>query len=356
EYAATYTANTAATGLKAELKLSGWTGPKQSDTYDIVAAGASESKSGITRDQATYTAGEPMTVKVTLKDAHDNPVTGQAGALDATAVTVGGTSNKPEVSWAETVPGEYAATYTANTAATGLKAELKLSGWTGPKQSDTYDIVADNKITGLIADGHEFGPDEGFPTTGFSGATFTIKLEKDNPGNYTWTASQDWVTVSDKGEVTLKQGKPGQVKITGKRRNGGGTALEYTFTLDTWFTPVSTDDSVRFDEVCTRAGHGGDADADFVFTNYQGRKVGGLPEEWGQVTSFVGVAGDFHAKTDEREARIAKALLTGTAGGPVWSLSYLEYRAIGIRRNTFGHNAPGLSRIEYESFVLCADR
>ncbi|MFP2429122.1 hypothetical protein, partial [Enterobacter ludwigii] len=42
----------------------------------VDAGEASESKSGITRDQATYTAGEPMTVKVTLKDAHDNPVTG----------------------------------------------------------------------------------------------------------------------------------------------------------------------------------------------------------------------------------------------------------------------------------------
>ncbi|MFP2429090.1 hypothetical protein ACLEVL_24795, partial [Enterobacter ludwigii] len=283
EYTATYTAAQSGEGYTATLKLSGWSG-KASDKYNITAGEASESKSGITRDQATYTAGDAVKVTVTLKDAHDNPVSGQAAVLGDTTVTVRGTSNTPDVSWAETGPGsgEYTATYTAAQSGEGYTATLKLSGWSGPKQSGTYDIVADNKITGLIADGHEFGPDEGFPTTGFSGATFTIKLEKDNPGDYTWTASPDWVTVSDKGEVTLKQGKPGQVKITGKHRNGGGTALEYAFVVRHWFSAHEQSAPTPLDpgQVCTNVGAGHEVGALVAEGGGQRREVGTLGGEW----------------------------------------------------------------------------
>ncbi|MFL4214757.1 hypothetical protein P9423_22675, partial [Enterobacter mori] len=218
------------------------------------------------------------TVTVTLKDAHENAVTGQAAVLQ-TAVNVPNATGGGD--WTESGTGTYTATYTANTAATGLKAALKLTGWTGSKQSDTYDIVA-NKITGLIADGHEFGPDEGFPTTGFNGATFTIKLGNGSPGDYAWTASPGWVTVSDKGDVTLNQGEPGTVKITGTRRDGGGTALEYAFVVKHWFSAHEQEQPTDADvgQVCADRGAGHGPVKVVVEGGGSVRGVGSLGSEW----------------------------------------------------------------------------
>ncbi|MFP2429116.1 hypothetical protein, partial [Enterobacter ludwigii] len=61
----------------------------------VDAGEASESTSAITLDQASYRAGDDVKVTVTLKDAHDNPVSGQAAVLGDTTVTVRGTSNTP---------------------------------------------------------------------------------------------------------------------------------------------------------------------------------------------------------------------------------------------------------------------
>ncbi|PNK82458.1 hypothetical protein CEQ31_026500 [Serratia odorifera] len=66
---------------------------------------------------------------MTLKDAQGNPAPGQAGTL--TAETVKAANAELKGSWAETgTAGTYSATYSAKTAGTGLKANLKLGSVT----------------------------------------------------------------------------------------------------------------------------------------------------------------------------------------------------------------------------------
>ncbi|WP_423789077.1 hypothetical protein [Legionella pneumophila] len=97
-------------------------------------------------------------------------------------------------------------------------------------------------ITGVTANGTTFAATDGFPTTGFSGATFIINLASSAPSNYTWTASQNgssptWMSVSSAGVVTFNSSsKPssGSVTITATPI-GGGTPLTYGFTLTNWF-------------------------------------------------------------------------------------------------------------------------
>ncbi|MGL4486849.1 MAG: hypothetical protein ACRCUG_07720, partial [Yersinia sp. (in: enterobacteria)] len=94
-----------------------------------------------------------------------NGVPGQVAALNA-AVVVPNANITPSVAWAETAtPGEYQATYVAETVGTNLTATLQLAGWGGTVSSSAYAITVDiatarvtnltssiNKITGTDAE------------------------------------------------------------------------------------------------------------------------------------------------------------------------------------------------------------
>src|SRR5699024_10636963 len=95
---------------------------------------------------------------VSLLDAQGNPVIGQASGLKD-AVTVPGAT--PKDAWSETPAnsGVYTATYTAQTVGTGLKATLKLDGWTESSISDAYAIThgqAAQAGSSVLVDGSSF--------------------------------------------------------------------------------------------------------------------------------------------------------------------------------------------------------
>lgn len=98
----------------------------------------------------------------------------------------------------------YTATYTASKVSTGNQAILKLGGWGSNRASEKYDITAAPEISGITVNDHIFAKDSGFPTTGFTGATFTLKLTTGSLSDYTWTSDASWVSVTD-----------GTVKFTG---------------------------------------------------------------------------------------------------------------------------------------------
>ncbi|HGM5420609.1 TPA: inverse autotransporter beta domain-containing protein, partial [Serratia liquefaciens] len=134
-YQAMYTAMAVGTGLKATLTLNG--SAKSSIAYDIVTGDAVASTSTIALEQESYITGDRMQVTVTLKDAHDNPVSGKVAVLTPTAVNVSGAASQ-NVTWAEVSAGSgrYKATYVAATAGTTHKAVLTLGS--EHKDSATY--------------------------------------------------------------------------------------------------------------------------------------------------------------------------------------------------------------------------
>ncbi|PKH19121.1 hypothetical protein CIG19_20515 [Enterobacterales bacterium CwR94] len=137
-YAATYTAQAAGTGLKASLRLGGWSGAISSAAYAITAGSAVEGRSTLTTDATTYLAGDNITVSVTLQDNAGNPVTGAAAQLSAVSVQNATLTG----SWTDNRDGTYAATFTAQNVGTGLTASLQLSGWSGAIRSAVYAITA----------------------------------------------------------------------------------------------------------------------------------------------------------------------------------------------------------------------
>jgi len=241
-YTGLFVAQAAGTGLKATLTLAD--GRNDSAPYAITAGGAVQANSSITRDSDSYESGDDMTLTVTLKDASStpNPVTGLSSDTLAGMVSVANAEAKSGTAWAETAAGSgvYTGVYVARAVGTGLAATLTVRD--GSKTSEAYAITAEDEAPASInthVNPYSFTQtsEEGtFPTTGFTGATFTI-VPKDNKSatDYTWAANASWVSVTD-GVVTFTgKGVRDKVTVTGTPSSGQGKIIKYSFTLKSWF-------------------------------------------------------------------------------------------------------------------------
>ncbi|HAX5091653.1 TPA: hypothetical protein JZG40_003619 [Escherichia coli] len=136
-YTTTRMATIAGTDQHANLQLQTWSDGVTSDRYDIQSGSPAQATSTIATDKNAYTAGETITVAVTLKDAHGNLVEGGESLLFGDNVTVEGAVRSGE--WSETA-GVYTATWSAQMAGDSHHATLTLSEWGSSKQSESYSI------------------------------------------------------------------------------------------------------------------------------------------------------------------------------------------------------------------------
>ncbi|EFD1716276.1 hypothetical protein IOR36_005136, partial [Escherichia coli] len=136
-YTTTRMATIAGTDQHANLQLQSWSVGVTSDRYDIQSGSPAQATSTIATDKNAYTAGETITVAVTLKDAHGNLVEGGESLLSGDNVTVEGAVRSGE--WSETA-GVYTATWSAQMAGDSHHATLTLPEWGSSKQSESYSI------------------------------------------------------------------------------------------------------------------------------------------------------------------------------------------------------------------------
>ncbi|HCP7956213.1 TPA: inverse autotransporter adhesin EaeX/Air, partial [Escherichia coli] len=136
-YTTTRMATIASTNQHANLQLQTWSDGVTSDRYDIQSGSPAQATSTIATDKNAYTAGETITVAVTLKDAHGNLVEGGESLLSGDNVIVEGAVRSG--GWSETA-GVYTATWSAQMAGDSHHATLKLSEWGSNKQSESYSI------------------------------------------------------------------------------------------------------------------------------------------------------------------------------------------------------------------------
>ncbi|ETO41153.1 invasin domain 3-containing protein, partial [Morganella sp. EGD-HP17] len=235
-YTGTYVANTAGTGLKATLQLGTWGGAAESAAYAITAGNAVQATSAISTNNTTYTAGEDITVTVTLNDAQGNGVAGESAALTATTVTVPNATQKAGSSWTDNGDGSYTGTYTAETAGTGLKATLQLGAWGSAAESAAYTIMAGEPAEGTSA----ISTDNTAYTAG-TDITVTVTLN-DAQGNAVKGLVRDVISAVTVPNATVKSG----TGTTGWRDNGdgsytgtyvahtAGTGLKATLQLGEW--------------------------------------------------------------------------------------------------------------------------
>ncbi|MET4861502.1 Ig-like domain-containing protein, partial [Morganella morganii] len=142
-YERNYTAKNESANNKVSVKLDGWTTPSESLPYSITIGGVEQSASGVRVDKGTYTAGDDITVTVTLKDGQGNGIRGQEAALlTEKVVIVPNAAEKADV-WTYKSDGEYERVYTAQKASTGNKVSLKLDDWGSAAESGVYAVTAD---------------------------------------------------------------------------------------------------------------------------------------------------------------------------------------------------------------------
>ncbi|HDX1139944.1 TPA: hypothetical protein RNX54_002194, partial [Pasteurella multocida] len=134
------------------------------------------------------------------------------------------------------------ATYTAKTVGKDLKATLKLAEWTKGSTSDAYAIHV-LEFGSITVNDHQFSMNDGFPTTGFVGATFTLNLKDGvSASDVDWKVDggDGWVSVNNGVVKFTGEGTSSKVTITATPKTGGGTA-KYSFNLKTWFVHDGTE-------------------------------------------------------------------------------------------------------------------
>lgn len=258
----------------------------------LTAAAPAQARSAITTDKVSYVLGDNMAVKVMLKDAAGNPVTGDKAALTADAVKAPDATIRSGSGWKDNGDGTYTATYIATTVGTGLKATLRLAGWSGTVGSEAYVITAPVTIKDIAVNGYTFAKDAGFPTTGYKGAQFTLELSKGSASDYNWKADAPWVSVSN-GVVTFTGvGTRNRVTITGTPKNGKSAAIAYSFSLRSWFidgggsNPISWSDANAY--CSSQPGYALPTVQQLSGTPYRSGTrgvLGGVWSEWGYIQS-----------------------------------------------------------------------
>ncbi|CAI1562948.1 Invasin [Serratia quinivorans] len=199
--------------------------------------------SAIKTDQASYTAGSDMGVTVMLKDANNDTVTGSSALLTPDAVKVVNAELKSGSSWQDNNDGSYTATYVAKAVGTNLKATVTLDGWNRAAESAIYAIHGTATLKDISVNGYNFATDAGFPTTGFTGAHFTLNLTSDNGvgvTDYRWVTDAAWVSVTDGVVKFTGTGTRDKVTITGTPIRGTGETITYSFTLRNWYIHAYT--------------------------------------------------------------------------------------------------------------------
>lgn len=149
--------------------------------------------------------------------------------------------------------------------------------------------VPDAEFTGVSVNGHIFSVEAGFPSVGFSKATFTLDMTG-KPDNYIWSSNQpdSVVTINSNGLVTLEsQPSSGEVTILATPKNGSGP-LAYSFNIKSWFSPpginVRNDSVVNYCEskklVLPKGAQ--------LSSGKEIRQVGTLFGEWGNMVNYNG--------------------------------------------------------------------
>ncbi|PNM27328.1 hypothetical protein A6J66_000940 [Yersinia enterocolitica] len=236
----------------------------------------------VTTDNAPANGISTNGVQATVTDANGSPVAGEAVTFSAgngaTITTVIGTTG---------ADGKATATLTNTTAGTATVTS-SLSNGGSATVNTTFVAVPTLPFTDIAVNGATFTVDAGFPSTGFTGAEFTLNATG-QASDYTWSSDSSWATVDSTGKVSFTQkGTATPVTITATPKSGGDP-LSYTFRVTDWFinngdTGMTWSDSAAW---CTAQGATQPAVAGLTL-GYDTRGVSSLWSEWGDMDNYGG--------------------------------------------------------------------
>ncbi|WP_370555725.1 inverse autotransporter beta domain-containing protein [Edwardsiella tarda] len=245
----------------------------------------------VTQDNAKADGNAQNAVRARVTDANGNPLPNQTVQFSADN---GATLSTQQA--ASDADGYVTVTLTSLTAGPShVSATLSNNNQASVITTFApYDV-----LTGVLVNGKIFTVNEGFPSTGFIGATFQLQINNDTVRNsaYTWSSSAPgWVSISPTGEVqlTAEPATRQPVTLTATAKDGGDT-LTYHFDIRDWFISagawnyMSADDA---DAWCSTQGNGYQVPSYTRVTNTTFnlspgyRDIGGLWTEWGAMASY----------------------------------------------------------------------
>ncbi|WP_052489930.1 YrIlm family inverse autotransporter adhesin [Yersinia aldovae] len=212
------------------------------------------------------------TLTLTLKDVNNNPVTGQTVAFTTALGTLGAVS--------EGSSGVYTATLTAGIVPGVASVTASVGGSAFGVAPATVTLTTPVTFTGISVNGHTFGKDDGFPTTGFENASFTLNMNG-SPTDFVWTTNSANVGVNGNGVVTFNNEFSGPVTITATS-NVDANVLTYTFTVtvENWFYPQQV--GINWADALALCNVPGRQLPPLVGKMAQGENVRGIGSLWGE--------------------------------------------------------------------------
>ncbi|EKA7110280.1 hypothetical protein OL205_004369, partial [Salmonella enterica] len=143
-------------------------------------------------------------------------------------------------------------------------------------------------FTGVSVNGTTFAVNDGFPSTGFTGAEFSLMVTG-AASDYTWSSSaSSWAQVDSSGKVSFtSKGNASPVTITATP-TGGGTPLTYIFTVGSWFNNSLTFMTwANASTWCTNQSLSQPTRGELTMGLHT-RAVGSLWSEWGDMGNYSG--------------------------------------------------------------------
>lgn len=268
-------------------------GSSATATVAFITAAQIESNSlTVTTNNAAADGVATNAVQLRIVNGNGVPVAGQAvtfAATNSANITATATTGADGIARATLTSSQFGGSV--------VTATLTSSGETATVTVTFTPAYAE--FAGLRAGGQDFSINSGFPTTGFSGAQFELKLPAGlNVGDYTWSSSVSWISLSTfNGQQQLATmsgtGGSGDVSITAMPNSGTGTAYRFTFGLKRWFiwNTSSDDNTQEYNRTwCSSRGYRTPSYQELTsavpFRQDGSRGVGSLWGEWGSILGY----------------------------------------------------------------------
>lgn len=127
-----------------------------------------------------------------------------------------------------------------NTSSTPVGSNNVVAGFMLNKENAEYIDI------GLNSNGYDMALTKPFPTTGFVGANFQIRLrgKASEASKYTWSSNQEWCVADPTGKVTFvatPNTETRHVVITATNKTNPADIVKYKFSISKWFAFVHED-------------------------------------------------------------------------------------------------------------------
>ncbi|HEN3636220.1 TPA: Ig-like domain-containing protein [Yersinia enterocolitica] len=246
----------------------------------FISGSVSASSSTLTVSPTSIVANgtATSTLSFTARDVNNNPLTGRTIAFAISGT--GATRSK-----VGTVTGSSNGVYTATPTAGVVNVAVAVDGTTvsGTNNSKTVTLTAARQLpfSSISVNGYAFKVTEGFPTTGFIGASFNLNV----PGvtsDYNWSSNVPWATVDKSGKVTLSgTGNSSAVTIKATPKAAGGASFVYNFMLNKMYAFTNSLQVYNSNEVgCIIQGYTV-PHYNELSNNSSARGIGPVWQEWG---------------------------------------------------------------------------